>query len=64
VGAVYIGGPNVTTATGLKLDEDDVLVLTADMVGSHSEEFYLNEVFVISATGTNSVRVAAFRRRV
>ena len=63
-GSVYVGDEDVTTSTGLILDEGDAMVVTADMIGSSSEEFMVNEVYVISATGTNTVRAACFRRRV
>ena len=63
VGSVYVGDSTVTISTGLIIDEGDATIITADMIGSSSEEFYLDEIFVISATAGNTVRVAAFRRR-
>jgi len=63
VGSIFVGGPNVTIATGLIVDEGDVTVITADNIGVGSEEFFLDEVFVISGTASNTVRAAAYRRR-
>lgn len=62
-GSVFVGDSSVTTGTGLIVDEGDVAVLTADNVGVGSEEFFLDEIYVVSGTGSNTVRLAAYQRR-
>lgn len=47
-GIVYLGGPDVTTANGYKLDNGDKLTL---MVGDHEA------LYGITASGTNVVAV-------
>lgn len=47
-GIVYLGGPDVTTANGYKLDNGDKLTL---MVGDHEA------LYAITASGTNVVAV-------
>lgn len=47
-GIVYLGGPNVTTSNGYKLDNGDKLTI---MVGDHEA------LYAITASGTNVVAV-------
>lgn len=47
-GIVYLGGSNVTTANGYKLDNGDKLTL---MVGDHEA------LYAVTASGTNVVAV-------
>ena len=47
-GAIYLGGPNVTTANGYKFDNGDKLTVT---VGDHEA------LYAIAASGTHTVAV-------
>jgi hypothetical protein len=47
-GAIYLGGSNVTTANGYKINNDDKLTVT---VGDHEA------LYAIAASGTHTVAV-------
>jgi len=64
VGDIYVGDSNVTISTGLIVAPGDATAITADTFGrGETEEFFINEVFVISITAANKVRAVVFRRR-
>lgn len=63
IGNIFIGASGVTTSTGVILAEQDPAVIEAGNRGHGSEEFYLDEVYVVSGTTGNKCRVAAFVRR-
>lgn len=63
VGNIYLGDSSVTTSTGIILAEQDPAVIEVGNRGHSAEEFYLNEVYVVSGTSGNKCRISAFKRR-
>lgn len=63
IGNIYIGDENVTTTSGIILAEQDPAVVRVGNRGHGAEEFYIDEVWVVTSTSGNKCRVAAFRRR-
>jgi len=63
-GDIYIGDSSVTVGTGLILVPGATAEITADGIGKGgADEFFIDEVYLISSTSANVVRAAAFRRR-
>lgn len=64
VGNVYIGGSGVTTLTGEAVPPGDSAVVRCTTNRAQAgEEFFLDEVYVVSANTGDKVRVNAFKRR-
>lgn len=62
-GDVYVGGEGVSTSTGMAIAPGDTCEITADLGGRFSEEFYADEVFIVTNTGGNTVRICGFTRK-
>jgi hypothetical protein len=64
VGDIYFGGSNVTVSNGQPVPARDSGVIQGDSSPQgRTEEFFLNEVYINSATSGNSVRIIAFARK-
>lgn len=59
---VAVGGPSVTITSGLQIGPGDSVMLTADKVGSSSEEFKLSDIYMVSGSSGQTLRFGAFRR--
>ena len=62
VGSVAIGDETVTVASGILVGPGDSAVITAEDDGRWND-FDLSEVFIISNTSGNIVRLSGFLRR-
>lgn len=63
-GNIYVGDVTVTAATGLELIGGNTCEITGDQVGrGGAEEFFLDEVFLISSTTGAQAELACFRRK-
>ena len=63
IGSVYIGDDAVSVANGMEVPPKDICEATPELLNTYVKEFFANEVYVVSATAGNSVRVAGWVRR-
>lgn len=64
VGDIYVGASNVTATNGPPVPARDSVIIQGDnSPQGRTEEFFLNEVYVNSATSGNTVRILAFARK-
>jgi hypothetical protein len=63
IGDIYIGDSTVTVNSGVILAERDPALIKYGQRGHGSEEFYVDEIYVVTGTTGNKARVAAFVRR-
>lgn len=63
-GNVYFGDSSVNSTDSFFIMPGNTGEITADSMGrGGTDEFFLDEVYIYSDTGGNSVRLGAFRRR-
>lgn len=62
-GNVYVGDSSVSSATGIPIAPGDTAEIDLDMGSKAGEEISLDDVFVVSSTSGNKVRLTALVRK-
>lgn len=63
VGNIYIGDSTVTSSTGMILSKGNTASLSGDSSRGWSEEFHLDEVYVVASSSNDIVRLSCFKRK-
>jgi hypothetical protein len=61
--SVFVGGSSVTTASGLELEPGDVMEIEGPNTRGITEEFDVQDCYIISTTAGQKVRLAGFQRK-
>lgn len=60
---IYIGDETVTASSGIELSPGESAVISTPLRPSGSEEFLLNEIYVVASTSGQLARAAVWRRK-
>jgi hypothetical protein len=61
-GNIFVGGSSVSTTNGIPVEPGNTLTLAVEV--ERNSEIDLSEVYLITNTTGNTVRIACFRRRI
>jgi hypothetical protein len=61
--SVFIGGPAVSVTDGIELEPGDVMEIEGPSTRGIAEEFDVSEVYILTTTAGQKVRLTAFARK-